>query len=102
MSASDHFCSPPEIADPLFDFFGGPADCDPATNPASIIQATVMYTVGGLHLPWGKKPYNTPPYSGTGPWFAKGHIEIEANRVRELVALVMATTGTGWWRSACG
>lgn len=110
MSSSDSYCTPPEVAEPLFEFFGGPVDLDPCSNPYSIIRAHRAYTAGGLHLPWGgfkiprvgvaKTAYENNPYSKSTIWTRKGIEEMKAHRVLELVRLVMVSTSTAWWKSA--
>jgi hypothetical protein len=109
VSETDHFCTPPEAADPLHRFFGGEVGCDPCSNPTSIIRARVAYTIGGLHLPWGVKlapkkqrtAYSNPPYSVTAPWIGCGLRQIDVGNVAELLYLVMAVPSNAWWRKAC-
>lgn len=107
MGATDHWCSPPEVADPLEQLFDGPVGTDPATNKHSLIWARRHYTIGGLHLPWGDGSklyddgFNNPPYSSTGPWITKGLHELDSERINELVYLVMSVPSVGWWVEAC-
>lgn len=101
--SSDEYCSPPEIAVPLFDFWGW-TGCDPCSNERSIIKASVILTSGGLVLPWGRPriertAYANWPYSQNDPWAAKAIAELAAKRVAELVILCMTATSTLWWRS---
>jgi hypothetical protein len=93
---SDSWCSPPEVAEPLFDFWGW-ADLDPCSNERSIIKARTIYTTAGLILPWKKKTYQNHPYSQNDPWSAKAIAEMKAQRVKELVILCMTASSTLWW-----
>jgi hypothetical protein len=95
--SSDSWCSPPEVTEPLAEFFGGPVDCDPCSNGRSIVQAVTAYTFGGLHRPWSKTNYENPPYSKTGPWTDKAIAELASGRVLELVRLTMVASSTEWW-----
>lgn len=107
MSKSDGWCSPPEIADGLEEFFEGPVDVDPCSNSRSIIRAMVAYTMGGLVLPWrrpGKTKrtaYENFPYSKGGVWTTKALAELACGNVRELVRLSMFATSTQWWSDQC-
>lgn len=106
--SSDAWCSPPEIADPLADFFGGPVDVDPCSNERSIIRAHVKYFSGGLVLPWERNAdapagsvYQNDPYSQAGDWTTKMLREVASGRVAELVRLSMMSTSTYWWGAMC-
>jgi len=109
MSASDNWCSPPEIAEPLEEFFGGPVDVDPCSNSRSVINARVAYTSGGLLLPWclpaKRKPkhtcYENLPYSLSGPWTAKLLAELSCGNVREHIRLSMFSCSAEWWADMC-
>jgi hypothetical protein len=108
----DSWCTPPEVADPLHDFFGGAVGCDPCSNENSIIRARVAYHAGGLHMPWCaardlKNPknltgYENYPYSKPEPWTAKMLVELKARHLREHVRLGPVATSTRWWRLQCG
>ena len=100
-ATSDWWCSPPEVAGPLEQFFNGPVGCDPCSNPRSIIRARVAYTHGGLVLPWARTSYENPPYSAAGAWTDKAISEMKSGTVRELVRLTMASTSTAWWQRQC-
>ena len=105
---SDSWCSPAVVADPLAQFFHGPVDVDPASNPTSIIKARIAYYTGGLHLPWKlKRPvdhscYENYPYSKGLLWTPKSMRELITENVHELVRLVMVATSTTWWGQQCG
>lgn len=107
MTTSDSWCSPPEIADPLAQFFAGPVDVDPCSNSRSIIRARMAYTAGGLTLPWRlRRPvdetcYENFPYSMPEHWTAKLLIELASGRVREHVRLSQMDTSTKWWADQC-
>lgn len=97
--SSDEWCSPPEIADPLFDFWGW-ADYDPCSNSRSIIKAReVCIERGGLVRPFKEKTYENWPYSKNDVWSAKSISELKAGNVRELVILCMTATSTVWWHN---
>lgn len=110
MADSDWWCSPPEIADPLEEFFEGPVDVDPCSNERSIIRARRAYTSGGLVLPWRlpakMKPrltgYQNDPYSQAGVWTAKMLAEISSGNLREHIRLSMFTPSSKWWVDMCG
>lgn len=107
MSNSDSWCSPPEIADPLEQFHGGPVDIDPCSNARSIIRARQAYTRGGLVLPWRMaKPvdrtgYQNDPYSEADAWTIKMLYELAAGNVREHIRLCMMSTSSRWWAAQC-
>jgi len=107
MSDSDAWCSPPEIADPLADFHGGPVDIDPCSNEQSIILARMAYTHSGLVLPWClKRPvarsgYQNDPYSQAEAWTVKMLTEFKLGNVREHIRLCMMSTSSRWWSMQC-
>lgn len=95
--SSDAWCSPPEVGDPLFDFWGW-ADYDPCSNTRSIIRAReVVIERGGLIRPYQKKTYQNHPYSKNDVWADKAISELKVGNVRELVILCMTATSTLWW-----
>jgi hypothetical protein len=105
---TDSWCSPHAVADPLAQFFHGPVDFDPCSNPNSIIKARRALHAGGLHLPWKlKNPvdwscYENYPYSKGLLWTPKSMYELIVGNVHELVRLVMVATSTRWWSQQCG
>lgn len=107
MSNSDSWCSPPEIADPLEDFHGGPVDVDPCSNERSIIRARRAYVTGGLVLPWclptpvDGSCYENFPYSQGDEWTVKLLAELAAGHIREHTRLCMMSTSTHWWARQC-
>lgn len=101
MSESDKWCSPPEVTDPVAEFFDGPVDIDPCSNERSLVLARTTYTSGGLVLPWVGTAYENPPYSQGGPWVAKGLAEMKNGNVRELIRLTMFQSSTQWWSDMC-
>lgn len=106
-ATSDWWCSPPEITEPLAEFFGGPVDVDPCSNPRSLVQARRSFHRGGLVLPWRYAPssartvYQNDPYSQAAPWTSKALHEIATGNVVELVRLSMMSTSTQWWEDMC-
>jgi DNA N-6-adenine-methyltransferase Dam len=103
MASTDNWCSPPEVADPLEQYFDGPVDLDPCSNERSIIRARRAFVDKvGLMLAWDTTTYENPPYSELDAWTDKGIQERSEARVRELVRLVPVATSTAWWRRAAG
>lgn len=108
MSKSDEWCSPPEIADPLAEFFHGPVDIDPCSNRRSVIQARLALLRGGLILPWRlRRPvdrtgYQNDPYSESDVWTTKMLAELACRNVTQHVRLCMMSTSSRWWADMCG
>ena len=106
-SKSDWWCSPPEIADAVWEFFGGEVDVDPCSNPLSLIKARVAYTAGGLVLPWRcrvrprRTCYENPPYSKLVAWTDKMLHELRVGNVAEHIRLTMFAPSSAWWVSMC-
>jgi len=102
--SSDSLCTPPEIYEPLYEFWGGIPDCDPATNEHALIRAHVMHTSLGLVLPWRaprrptRRTWVNWPYSTNEPWAAKAVQEMKTGNVAELVIFCMTVTSPFWWR----
>lgn len=97
--SSDAWCSPHEVAIPLFDFWGW-ADYDPCSNERSVIKARdAAIEVGGLVRPYRRKTYQNHPYSQNDVWGPKAIGELKAGNVSELVILCMTATSTVWWQS---
>lgn len=111
MGTSDQWCSPPEIADPLEDFFEGPVDVDPCSNERSVIRALVAYTSGGLVLPWRlprtwkRRPkhtgYQNDPYSQSDIWTIKMLAELACENLQEHIRLSMFSSSAQWWADMC-
>lgn len=105
----DTWCSPPEIADPLEEFYEGPVDVDPCSNSRSIIRARVAYTSGGLVYPWCLPPamrprytgYENDPYSMADVWTRKMLAELRIRNLREHIRLSMFACSTKWWADMC-
>jgi hypothetical protein len=106
-ASSDWWCSPPEVTVPLAEFFGGPVDFDPCSNPRSIVLALQSLYSGGLTLPWRlRKPvnwtcYENFPFSQPVPWTAKLISELKLGNVREHVRLSQMDSSTQWWADMC-
>ena len=104
---SDEFCTPPVIAQPLCNFYGGKVGIDPCSNPRSIVAAHLTYSDGGLIRPWcrpvmlkrgqGDTGYCNWPYSANDPWADKAVRELMLGHLSELVILCMTSTSTLWW-----
>src|SRR5262249_33617722 len=96
--------SPPEIADPLEEFYEGPVGIDPCSNARSIIWAVVALTSGGLIAPW-RSPlgtgYQNDPYSQAEAWTQKMLRELACGNVREHIRLSMFSTSAKWWADMC-
>lgn len=108
MGFSDWWCTPPDVATPLEQLFGGPVGVDPCSNPMSIVRAHLRLFELGLALPWARvghegseTVYENPPYSQGGAWAQKAIDEVNSGRVRELIRLVMLQASTRWWRDQC-
>lgn len=108
MGTSDSWCTPPEIADPVEEFFDGPVDVDPCSNDRSVIRAVLALRSGGLLLPW-RLPgsdakgtvYENDPYSMAGIWTDKMLHELAWGRVTEIIRLSMMATSSMWWQRMC-
>lgn len=109
MSDSDWWCSPPEVAERLVDFYGGKVGVDPCSNPRSVIQAHLTFQFGGLVRPWcrpqllgkGDTAYENPPYSLGDEFTTKALGELACGHTTELVRLTMTSTSTEWWARQC-
>lgn len=68
-SARVDWNTPQNIVELVHEFFGGPPDVDPCSNPNSIVQARREYMrerdENGLVVEWSKTFFLNPPY-GTG------------------------------------
>lgn len=95
--STDEWCSPPEVALPLYDFWGF-ADLDPCSNDRSVIRAKRRYTEHGLTLAWDPNTYANWPYSQNAAWATKARQELRIGNVRELVVLCMYAASTQWWQ----
>lgn len=94
---SDGWCSPRDVTEPMAEFFGGRADCDPCSNARSIVKAVTAYTENGLVFPWMRKTYENPPFSKTDAWTWKALHEMTVGNVLELIRLTPVSTATVWW-----
>lgn len=107
MSKSDWWCSPPAITDRLVEFFGGPVDVDPCSNPRSIVRARRALTTGGLVLPWrlprpvDRTFFENFPYSQPNAWTHKLLIELSSGNVVEGIRLSMFSCSSQWWADQC-
>jgi hypothetical protein len=96
MADTDSWCSPPEIADPVEEFFDGPVDVDPCSNDRSLV------------LPW-RLPrtqakgtvYENDPYSKAGIWTDKMLRELACDNVTEIIRLSIMATSSVWWQRMC-
>lgn len=96
---SDEWCTPPEVADPLFQFWGY-ADWDPCTNARSVVKTLDgCFEKGGLIRPYRGKTWQNHPYSQNDVWAPKAISELKAGHAKELVILCMTATSTLWWQS---
>jgi hypothetical protein len=104
MATSDWWCSPPEIAEPLEEFYEGPVGIDPCSNERSIVRAVVALTSGGLIAPWRtskRTGYQNDPYSQADAWTAKMLAELACGNVGEHIRLSMFSTSAKWWADMC-
>ena len=108
VGSSRDWGTPQKYVDALREFFGGAVDLDPCSNSASIVGATVEYSLpnhDGLRESWSfPTVYVNPPYGidrerGTmiRDWLSKCE---EAHRLHrsEILALVPVATNTGHWK----
>lgn len=98
--SSDAWCSGPEIATPLYRFWG--RTLDPCSNERSLIQTHTAYTEGGLVRHWvaghlEPTAFANWPYSTNDPWASKAIYELRLGALRELVVLCMMAPSTRWW-----
>ena len=109
MGKSDSWCSPPEIADLLEEFYEGAVDVDPCSNDRSIIRARIAYRSGGLILPWCLPPkrrprhtgYQNDPYSVSDVWTYKMLEELRCGNLQEHIRLSMFSCSSQWWADMC-
>jgi len=94
---SDDYPSPPEIVNPVREFFGGFIDLDPATGPDNPVRARHFFTRedDGLSQSWQgfESVYVNPPY--TPEWYRKIADEVNAGAA-ETIALLKASPCTRW------
>lgn len=59
--------TPPEILEPVRQFFGGPIEFDPATHPSNPTRASRFLCAHGLEAKWPRslKTFCNPPYGPT-------------------------------------
>lgn len=80
-SLSVHWCTEDRIVGFVREFFGGPPDLDPCSNPNSRVGAAAEWTLenghDGLQEPWlpHKNVYVNPPF-GKGWWRPAAHTKI--------------------------
>jgi phage N-6-adenine-methyltransferase len=81
----------------------GSIDVDPASNDAAqaVVQATTFYTVetDGLVHEWPGRVFLNPPYSNVAPFVTKLHVELDAGRTTEAIALVHARSSSAWFQA---
>ncbi len=107
-SLSQHWCTPPNYVRAVKRFFGGSIGLDPCSNPHSIVQAKVEFSlpeVDGLRADWNHRTiFVNPPYGadrerGTTirDWLRKCAEAHTAHRA-EVLALVPVATNTRHWK----
>jgi hypothetical protein len=105
-TTADHWCTPPAVLDPLYEFNGGrPFALDPCSNGHSIVRAQTAWRgpaaggVDGLAMPWPRPGpvFVNPPFSAKAVWMRK--IANEATRGVEVAALLPADVDTGWFHT---
>ncbi len=102
----NRWLTPPEILEPVRDYFQGPIPLDPCTEPDNPTEALNYLAIDGLRRRWAYSSFVNPPYSklpgDTVPpirrWAAKIHDE--AKRGTEIIALLPcgARFSTGYWQ----
>ena len=86
---TDHWQTPPEFLKKLdqeFHFNHDPCPRYPV--------------VDGLQVDWKERVFVNPPYSQTGKWLKKAHMEIQ-KKSEIIVFLTFANTDTKWFHDYC-
>lgn len=93
----DCWATPPHIVQELEKEFGR-FHLDPCCTEKTA-KAPKFFTPrqNGLRQKWSGKVFLNPPYSNPGPWLEKACIEIRIGKVPLVVALIPASTDTGWF-----
>jgi len=87
---STEWWTPPEILEPVRNFFGGPIEFDPATHRSNPTEAKGYLCVGGLEARWpGRlKTFVNPPYGGQLLRWVEKIVNAAALTSQPLVALL--------------
>jgi phage N-6-adenine-methyltransferase len=95
--SSDNWYTPPHIVELVVQVLGK-IDLDPCAEVGCRIPASTHYTCidNGLTRTWHGRVFLNPPYSRPGKWITKLSEEITVGRVKSAIALVPASTDTGW------
>jgi hypothetical protein len=102
------WCTPPTLVEAVKRVFRGEIDLDPCSNPHSVVQARVSYSLpehDGLSESWDfERIYVNPPYGsdkerGTRilDWFVRIGDAVAAGS--EVIALVPVATNTRHWKN---
>jgi hypothetical protein len=95
---SDRWCTPPEIAELVCRWWGGPPDLDPAADPKQTMPARMKYTIddNGLAQPWvGASIWLNPPFSQS-----RRFVDELAKARGDRIAFVKLDPTTRLWRES--
>jgi phage N-6-adenine-methyltransferase len=97
-SESVEWYSPPEIINPVTEFYDGKIDLDPASNEFFTTKAEFNYTWrdDGLKRSWLGKCYLNPEYGKNIKLWTQKHNE-ETKNFSECIMLLPARTDTRWF-----
>jgi transcriptional regulator with XRE-family HTH domain len=117
VSHADHRTTPQDFALALAEVVGGQWDVDPASPGPELCHIPALRHItaaqDGLAQPWGRgadgmglaaNVWVNPPYGRSKggysmrDWLTKAVAEVDSGRARMVVALIMATPGTAYWR----
>ena len=87
---STEWWTPPEILEPVRQFFGGPIQFDPATHPSNPTRASKFLCAHGLEARWplGLKTFINPPYGGQLLRWVEKIVNVSVLSNRPIVALL--------------
>lgn len=101
--SKDRYCTPQNVCDALYRFFGQKPDLDPCWDPDAVMRALTTFALSrgqdGLSESWRAfcKLWINPPYSGPGPWIAKMFERLACGEPCEIVTLLPLTPGVQWF-----
>jgi hypothetical protein len=96
---SDHFCTPPELLKPVYEFFGGGIDLDPCSNQYATVEAKTKMVDSGLDIEWEGNVYCNPPYSEKALWSRKATESYTKHLfTTQVLLLIPCNPSTKWWQ----
>lgn len=102
--ASDTYCTPPEVLDPVAVMWPGGIDLDPFWDPECIVEARERFDfragANGYRDPWGRARtvFVNGPYSSDHPKQTAKRCASMADPRREILNLCPAAPGSDYWR----